>query len=265
MHLSTRSRKLIDFVHDDSISVSYSRILQLECQLVTAVLKRMEEQGGVYIPPRLKKSHFYFAADNIDFAEDTPDGKNTLHGTMMIMLQQQSDQEPFASKPLQLDPAATGQPHFSLSDKNLHECDINGNLKPHFNIKYDYSVGDCNTDREMQKYLDRNDIWLTAQSISRKGDQNIPLWAAYNDNQRPLTNVFVLPLIAAPEEVIRIIQCACISELCKSGRCSCRKAGLVCTEMYSCDGDPGTCMNTERVKPASDDENEASDDEFDEC
>ena len=69
----------------------------------------------------------------------------------------------------------------------------------------------------------------------------------------------------APEEVIRIIKCACISGLCKSSRCSCRKAGPVCTEMCSCDGDPGTCMNTERVKPASDNENETSDDEFDEC
>ena len=33
--------------------------------------------------------HVFFAVDNVDFAEDTPDGKNTFHGTAMAIYQRQ--------------------------------------------------------------------------------------------------------------------------------------------------------------------------------
>ena len=35
----------------------------------------------------MKNRHVFFAIDNVDFAEDTHDGKHTLHGTAMAIYQ----------------------------------------------------------------------------------------------------------------------------------------------------------------------------------
>lgn len=48
----------------------------------------MEKDGGVYLPPDIVKGrHVYFAIDNVDFNEDTYDGKRTLHGAAMAIYQ----------------------------------------------------------------------------------------------------------------------------------------------------------------------------------
>lgn len=40
----------------------------------------------MYLPPDMVKGrHLFFAIDNVDFAEDTYDGKRTLHGTAMVL------------------------------------------------------------------------------------------------------------------------------------------------------------------------------------
>ena len=50
----------------------------------------MELNDGLYIPPdAVLGRHVFFAVDNVDFAEDTPDGKNTFHGTAMAIYQRQ--------------------------------------------------------------------------------------------------------------------------------------------------------------------------------
>ena len=44
------------------------------------------------MPPALAKGKFiYFSVDNSDFSEDTPDGKNTLHATAMVVFQTKTD------------------------------------------------------------------------------------------------------------------------------------------------------------------------------
>ena len=50
----------------------------------------MELNDGLYIPPNVVFGRdVFFAVDNVDFAEDTPDGKNTFHGTAMAIYQRQ--------------------------------------------------------------------------------------------------------------------------------------------------------------------------------
>ena len=66
--------------------MDYNRILRVEAQIEVSVLKRMELNNGLYIPPDVVFGrHVFFAVDNVDFAEDTPDGKNTFHGTAMAI------------------------------------------------------------------------------------------------------------------------------------------------------------------------------------
>ena len=46
----------------------------------------MNELDGIFLLPDIVKDrHAFFAMDNIDFAEDTYDGKHTLHGTSMAI------------------------------------------------------------------------------------------------------------------------------------------------------------------------------------
>ena len=50
----------------------------------------MELNDGLYIPSDVVFGRdVFFAVDNADFAENTPDGKNTFHGTAMAIFQRQ--------------------------------------------------------------------------------------------------------------------------------------------------------------------------------
>ena len=50
------------------MSVDYNRILRVESQI--------EENDGVYLPPDIVKGrHVFFAINNVNVSEDTPDGK----------------------------------------------------------------------------------------------------------------------------------------------------------------------------------------------
>ena len=75
---------MTDVLHKLGVSVDYTRILRIETQLAQAVLSHSDAHG-IYVPPALAKGQFiYFAVDNSDFSEDTPEGKT------LCMLQQWS-------------------------------------------------------------------------------------------------------------------------------------------------------------------------------
>lgn len=64
----------------------------------------------------------------------------------------------------------------------------------------------------------------------------------------------------APDAVLHLVKCGCGKDRCSNNRCSCRKAGLTCTDLCTCNNDETgeACENVERI----DDEN--SDDTSDE-
>ncbi len=95
LHQRTRKRNLIQTIARMSVGETYPRILHLEIQIAQAVIKRMEATSGICIPPFvIKNQSIYFAIDNVDFLEDTPTGKDTLHGTAMVMYQRQIPDRP---------------------------------------------------------------------------------------------------------------------------------------------------------------------------
>jgi hypothetical protein len=88
IHQAIRSKVIVNLLHGFGMSVEYNRLLRVESQIEENVLQRMENDGGVYLPPDIVKGrHTFFAIDNVDFAEDTHDGKRTLHGTAMAIYQ----------------------------------------------------------------------------------------------------------------------------------------------------------------------------------
>ena len=59
----------------------------------SSVIKQMLATGEVYVPPELLKNRFvHFAADNLDFMEDTPDGKRTFHRAVLAAYQSQEEE-----------------------------------------------------------------------------------------------------------------------------------------------------------------------------
>ena len=80
-----RSKSVIDVLHELGVSVNDARILRVETQLAQAVLSNSSEHN-IFIATKLCKGQFiFFSVDNSDFSEDTPDGKNTLHATAMVV------------------------------------------------------------------------------------------------------------------------------------------------------------------------------------
>ena len=76
-------------LHGFGMSVHYNRILRVEAEIIASVPKRMELNDGLYIPPDVVLARHVFYAVDVDFAEDTPDGKNTFHCTVMAIYQRQ--------------------------------------------------------------------------------------------------------------------------------------------------------------------------------
>ena len=53
----------------------------------------MAQNEGVFLPPDMIARHVFLVIDDVDFAQDTLDGKHTLHGTMMAIHQRRQPQD----------------------------------------------------------------------------------------------------------------------------------------------------------------------------
>ena len=74
--------------------MEYNKVLRQEAHIEKHVIQRMEQNGGVFISPdAVIGRRVFFAIDNIDFSEDTPDGKGTLHGTVMAIYQKKDPKD----------------------------------------------------------------------------------------------------------------------------------------------------------------------------
>ena len=94
VHQAVRSKELISLLRGFGMSVDYNRVLRVETQIEASVLKRIEQNDGVYLPPDIVVGrHVFLAVDNVDFCEDTPDGKRTFHGTAMEIYQRTNAQD----------------------------------------------------------------------------------------------------------------------------------------------------------------------------
>ena len=72
----------------------YRKIIDIEKRVQQAVL------GRRLLPTFVKKGvNIWFAVDNIDLLEDTPNRQNTFHGTVIVINQRNVDGEP-VNKPL---------------------------------------------------------------------------------------------------------------------------------------------------------------------
>ena len=88
VHKETRSKKIINCLSDLGLSIDYDRVMKIETEIANCVTDIINENDGVYVPHTiLKDKAIYFAIDNTDFHNDTPDGTGEFHGTGQILFQ----------------------------------------------------------------------------------------------------------------------------------------------------------------------------------
>ena len=88
VHKETRSKKIINVLHDFGVSIEYNRLLRIESQIADVKLSRLRTNDNIFIPADFFRGrHVCFAIDNVDFAEDIADGKRMLRGPAMAIYQ----------------------------------------------------------------------------------------------------------------------------------------------------------------------------------
>ncbi|CAH3136345.1 unnamed protein product, partial [Porites lobata] len=208
IHQAVRSKELVNLLHGFGMAVEYNRLLRVESQIEKTVLKRIESEGGMFLPPDIVKGrHVYFAIDNIDFSEDTPDGKRTLHGTAMAIYQKVEPQDEETVLRLE-EPNDSCRSVTELPESltSLMPCVEPPSRPP----SPAYPTFELSSEQELpQNIRDENATWIVSRTLTGhdapSDDDNdqppVPVWSAYNslvNEALPVTRVGAPPLLAHP-------------------------------------------------------------------
>lgn len=229
VHQVARSKQLINMLHGFEMSVDYNTILRIETQIESSVLKCIAQNDGVFVPADVVKGrHVFFAIDNVDFDEDTPDGKRTLHGAAMAIYQRSDPEDKMPDLSLNVNQPDKSRSISELPESitSLLECPApppnpSGPVFPRFHQSVQNQLP---IQVRMQDFA-----WLLGRSLSRNSTINTQMqvtetetkimsiqgsesqhtkstdvpsvWSGYNSmisDVLPLTRVGIPPLIAAP-------------------------------------------------------------------
>ena len=68
VHQANRRETLLQLLHGFGLSVDHTRILKIETRIAMEEIRRMEMNGGAYLPPDISLGRFvFFAVDNVNF------------------------------------------------------------------------------------------------------------------------------------------------------------------------------------------------------
>ncbi|CAH3151769.1 unnamed protein product, partial [Porites lobata] len=205
-HQAIRSKEIVNLLHGFGMAVEYNRLLRVESQIEKTVLQRMEKEDGMYLPPDIVKGrHVFFAIDNVDFAEDTPDGKRTLHGTAMAIYQATDldDEQPVLRLEESTNCSRTVR-ELPDSFTALQECPAPSPkpivpLHPRFGLMEEHEIPIIVSRDEFAWLFSRT---FNAGRIENDEDQaRVPVWSGYNslvNKALPVTRVGAPPLVAHP-------------------------------------------------------------------
>ena len=104
-------------------------------QIANGVLNLMSKHNGIYEPPGIVKGiPLWASSDNVDAKVDTPDGRDSFHGTA-ISVYQMVPQDSFEYVSYNLEIKASDKHSEMLRNAprtilQMELCIINGNLKP---------------------------------------------------------------------------------------------------------------------------------------
>jgi len=194
VHKNTRSKDLVNILSDLHLTVDYSKVRRIETDIANAVVKRMSETNGVYVPHLIQEGEpVYFAIDNCDFKNDTADGKNEFHGTAQIVYQR-AGADSTTGKKLQIE----RNQNRSLEYNPFPQANVCPKPKRQHQMLPLFA-----TDRtDIDLYRKWDCIWFLTKTLSNKTSESVsPTWAAYNSlitDALPITIYCGLPLYPAP-------------------------------------------------------------------
>lgn len=189
---------MVELLHGMGFSVSYKQILRLETSLAHTVYDTALKKG-TYIPRRLQKGTLvHFAVDNIDFQEDTVDGRNTFHGTITVAFQPGKTHT--ATSPI-LEVDSTKSESLPETIYSHQKVIIDRSCKSKIKIHVPQVV------HPNEKQSTEQDIlFLLAAGYSALKDlpRTMPVWSAMNSRlqsetiPQPLSTICPLPLFDSP-------------------------------------------------------------------
>ena len=83
----TRKRRRIDKLHENSLGVSYDRVLEISAKLSEAVVYQCVEDGVVCPPAPRTRLFTTSAVDKIDHNPSSTRAKTSFHGTSVSIFQ----------------------------------------------------------------------------------------------------------------------------------------------------------------------------------
>ena len=164
LHKETRSKKITDCLSDLGLSESYDSVMKIENHIANEVLKRMEQNNNVYLPPVLKHcTPLNFAIGNIDFPNGTPHGHSEFHGTCQVVFQN----------------VIHGTESFKFNrDGNKFEMKVDVFIPESFYKPKPPNETFQNFERP--KCIASLSIWALFQSVNKDAICQLPPWNAFN-------------------------------------------------------------------------------------
>ncbi|KAM4035633.1 uncharacterized protein ACNLHF_014760 [Anomaloglossus baeobatrachus] len=196
VHHKTRDKMLMNLLSSHGFCVPYGRTLRMETALANVVVESTRQLNGLYVPPFLKKRGFvFFGVDNMDFAEDTLDGKGNTHGTITAVYKKADVVGEPVAPPLNITDAHT----FSVTPYHVHMKPCDKPKPQHTKRTEDFVTSKKSSCSNLLLQFG----WVVATVVSRmqqlqKASSNIPVWAGYNSllsESKRLTNIGALPLL----------------------------------------------------------------------
>ena len=88
VNLSTRTNKLVKFLSDFNVSISYDKVIHIKKDIAAIIIEKSKEHDGAFVPLSLVNNEpTFFAIDNTDLKIDPVDGKDQFHGTAIAVYQ----------------------------------------------------------------------------------------------------------------------------------------------------------------------------------
>ena len=192
LHNTTRQRTLVDFFAKKGLSITHTRVDDIEDQVTSLRCSEYQELGFV-CPSSFEKGYFTTTAiDNVDknFASST--ALNSFHGTTLSVFQHTSPDKPFSRKPLQLDLSKPINTVYRLPDSNT-ELRPTSDCKPDAPLTEDYEYRLSSCDKFSLEWMEK----LSENKITND-DVPISFSSFYNRQQQAITgvsNIVLLPLL----------------------------------------------------------------------
>jgi hypothetical protein len=168
IHQRVRDKNLVRVLSSVYLGTGYEHVLNITKHIEHAVVLRMTDTGGYCLPDFIKKGiTVFFAVDNIDFVEDTPYGQSTLHGTLIVVYQEENENAEPINPPLAIpDKPPSSLLHVEIKYKDEPVIQ----LKP---IKFtSYTIGQRAV--LLKPHCHYDETWALANHLANDIDQFTP-------------------------------------------------------------------------------------------